>query len=302
MYELKLDLDPLLKKMELMTRKEVLGATGGIGGAQARQVGSKHAMFKSKGLEFQKFREYAPSDDANKIDWIASLRASKVLIRVYSEEQTKDIIFFLDVSSSMSYSSFGKLKNEFAAELIASLSHALSNSGDPLGLTIFTNKIVHHLSPNVGPQQHQKIVKTLTDPTFYEGKYDLIKSLSQLVGMLKKKTVIILISDFIGLQDNWEHSFKGIATNSNIMGIMIRDPLDDVFPEGHFVGQVVLSDPFSDDEALIDPNKVREKYEEHNKKKTEEIEHAFKSTRSEFIKLYTNESFIDPMRKFFLNQ
>jgi len=300
MHELKLDLTPLLKEMTLMTHKEVIGASGGFTGSEARQVGSKHALFRSKGLEFEKFREYVTSDDASKIDWIASLRANKVLLRVYTEEQTKDIIFFLDVSSSMSYSSFGKLKNEYAAEVIASISYALSNSGDPLGLIMFADKIKYDLKPNVGPEQHHKIVTALTDPTFYEGKYDLTKSLSQMISLIKRKTVIIVISDFIGLEEDWKARFKGLCSRINIIGIMIRDPLDNVLPEGHFIGQLVFSDPFSDDEILIDPNKIREEYEEYNKKRIEEIENIFKSTRSDLLVLHTNEPFMDHVRKFFL--
>lgn len=281
-----------------MTHKEVLGAAAGLTGVEAKRVGSKQVLFRSKGLEFEKFREYAPSDDASKIDWIASLRASKTLIRVYTEEQTKDIIFFLDVSSSMSYSSFGKLKNEYAAELIASLTNALATSGDPLGLTMFTDKIRHTLAPNVGPEQHQKIVKTLTDPTFYEGKYDLNKSLSQFVSMVKRRTLIVIISDFIGLKDNWETTFKGIASKFSVIGIMIRDPLDDVLPKGSFIGQLIVSDPFGEDEILIDPDRIKEKYEEYNRKRIEEIEHVFKSTQSDLLVLHTNEPFADPLRKF----
>jgi uncharacterized protein (DUF58 family) len=42
-------------------------------------------------------REYSPSDDVKKIDWIISARERKPYIREYDEEKDLKFIFVLDV-------------------------------------------------------------------------------------------------------------------------------------------------------------------------------------------------------------
>ena len=70
-------------------------------------------IFRGKGLEFDKFRDYSPDEDASNIDWKASLRANKLTARQYIEERNLNIVFVFDVSESMIFGSLDKLKNEY---------------------------------------------------------------------------------------------------------------------------------------------------------------------------------------------
>jgi len=300
MKELRLNLKPLLRKAFLITKKDITGSEDRMTGSGKKQVGSRRALFGAKGFEFEKFREFVPGDDAEKIDWIASLRAQKMLVRVYSEEQNKDIIFFLDVSSSMSYSSHGKLKNEYAAELVATLCFALADSGDNIGLVMFTDHIINVVPPAAGKQQFMRIVRELTNPTYYEGNFDLGKSISQLMRFEKKSAVIVIVSDFIGLKPDWEHMFNTLASPQyEVIGIMVRDPMDNQFPEGHYIGQIVIADPFSNDQLLMDPNRIAKKYKNYNEEEIDKIKNVFRKSKSGFLMLYTDELFMDKVARLF---
>ncbi len=300
MKELKLDLKPLLKKASYISFKNIRGPADVTTSSGERQVGTRRAIFGAKGFEFEKFRDFVPGDDGDRIDWIASLRAQKTLIRVYSEEQNKEIIFFLDVSSSMSYSSYGKLKNEYAAELLATLSYALADSGDSMGLVMFTNKLKVVVPSQPGKPQFMRILRYISNPENYEGKYDLEKTLTMLIGSRKKPCVLVIISDFIGLKPGWEKVLKTMsAMKYEIVGLMIRDPLDDKFPKGHFIGQVAINDPFSNDQLLMEPNIIAKKYEQYNVEEIESIKAIFKFIRAPLITLHTNEDFFEKVKKMF---
>ena len=58
-------------------------------------------IFRGKGLEFDKYREYSPDEDASNIDWKASLRSNKLMAKQYIEERELNIIFVVDVSENM---------------------------------------------------------------------------------------------------------------------------------------------------------------------------------------------------------
>lgn len=298
MHNIKLDLKPKLQRFSILSHKGIQGTFTGAG-AQARGTGEKKPMlYRGKGLEFEKFREFTSDDDASLIDWKATLRAKKTLVKVYEEEQNKTIIFFLDVSNSMLYSSYGKIKCEFAAELTLNLTYALSDSGDNLGLVMFTDSLKRVVSPNAGITQHYHILNRLKDPKGYGGLFNFTKAFTQLVGYLKTKAMIVIISDFIGMDKDWARALKMASGNFEVVGIAIRDPADDYLPTR--VGQVVISDPFSKQQLLIDPDQLKDAYDKYNKVHLEEIREVFKKVESDMLVLRTNKDFVDPLRKFFM--
>jgi len=298
MYKLDINKKPLLDRMDIISKRGVAGGTVGAG-AHGKKTGEKKPlMFRGKGMEFEKFREFTTSDDATTIDWKATLRAKKRLVKVYEEERNKDIIFFFDSSASMCYSSWGKMKAEYAAELIISLSFAVSESGDNMGLAMFSDKIQALIPPAAGRNQYFRIVKTLLKPKYYDGKFDFVKSFNQLMGILKRKALILIISDFIGLKENWESALKAVAGNFELVGLAVRDPVDDYLPDEH--AQVVLSDPYSDKQLLLVPRRIKKQYDEYNRKRLNSIKYLFTQMQSDFVVFHTDEPFVQEIRKFFV--
>ena len=55
-------------------------------------------LFRGKGLEFDSYRDFTQDDDASFIDWKASKRANKLLVRQYIEERDLKIFFVIDGS------------------------------------------------------------------------------------------------------------------------------------------------------------------------------------------------------------
>ncbi|MEM2121314.1 MAG: DUF58 domain-containing protein [Candidatus Woesearchaeota archaeon] len=288
MYEFDVNLKPLLKKLEVFSKKDISG--GGF-------TGGYTSVFKGRGLEFEGYREYTPADDASLIDWKASLRSNELLIKEFAEERNVNVVFALDVSSSMSYASVKKLKNEYAIELIASLAFSILRAGDSIGLLMFSDKIKHYLKPALGHKQYYVIIKSLLNPKLYEGGFDLSTALSFLITNLKKGSIVILVSDFIGLKPDWQKILDVAVKKFDIIGIMIRDPVDNELPTK--VGPVVISDPFSDDELLVDPDYIKQKYDTYTKNQRALVREEFLKRRCGFIELTTNKPFEDEIIKFF---
>lgn len=288
MEELKLNLKPLIKRLEIFTKKGYIGIL----------TGSYKSTFKGKGLDFEGYRNYDVGDDASLIDWKATLRAQELLIKVLTEERNVDVIFLVDVSSSMSFASVEKLKNEYTAELIASLSFASIRAGDSVGLIMFTDKIVKSLHPVMGNKQYFMIINSLSDPKLYDGKFDFVKMMKDLMSFAKKRAIVIIVSDFIGLNQGWEKYLRSASKKFEIIGIMVRDPRDYEMPTD--VGQVVVSDPYSDKEVLIDTATIKEEYESTVKEQVKYIKEIFINSKSEFLELRTDKPFLHDIIKFFL--
>jgi uncharacterized protein (DUF58 family) len=286
--ELQLDFVRKIKDPKFQVKRNLLSRT---------LEGELQTMFKGRGMEFTGFRDYVYGDDASQIDWPASLRAKSTLIREFEEYRNFEIFIMLDVSNSMLFSSTNKLKCEYAADIAFSLVDSLVNVGDKIGLALFTDKLVTRRIPRAGRENYYSMVQDLTNPNNYGGNFDLGKALMQARALLGGKSLVIIISDFMGLQKSWSHQLKMMSPNFEILGIMVRDPRDKTIPTG--AGQYVVEDPYSNEKLYIDATKYAKTYSEAAKKNELEIEHTFLQMRSGILNLSTDKEFIDDLIVFF---
>ena len=108
---------------------------------------------------------------------------------------------------------------------------------------------------------------------------------------------MIIVSDFIGLKGNWEEKVKLIANRFDIIAMMIRDPRDLKLPSDP--GQVVVEDPHTGEQTLIEPNKIRKLYSKINNQQIIKIKKAFVKNNCDFIDFYTDKPYITRVISFF---
>lgn len=288
MTKLKFVFKPTFKKLHISTKKSVT----------SRTLGFYKSVFKGKGLEFEEYRKYAVGlDDASTIDWKASLRSNDLLVREYVEERNLNVHLLIDVSSSMliGYSQ-AKLKYQYAGELAASLSFAILETGDKIGFTLFSDKIVKKSFPRKEKKQYTRLIYALINPKNYGGKYNLSFALDDCLKTLPSNTVLIIISSFIGLKNDWEKKLKMCSKKFDIFGIMIRDQLDKTLPVG--AGYLLLENPFDSDQMLIRSSETRKKYEHEAKKQEEQIKKSFFRSGANITELLTTQKFVTPLQLF----
>ncbi len=289
MKEIKLDLKPLIKKLEASLRR---------GETQEYMSSAYKSKFKGRGFEFEGFRSYLPGmDDAREIDWKSSLRSRDLLVRVLREERNLNIFILFDVSDKMLYTSTEKLKCEYAGELVATLAYGMLNVGDRVGLCMFNDKIVKIIPGGAGMRHFYFLTRALSNPKNYGGKFGLDHVLKFTLGSLPRGSIIFIISDFLGLGKQWKRYFSMVAMKYDLTGFIIRDPRDMTLPEGG--GQVVMADPFTDRELLIDTDKIKDEYEIETTEQLIELTEHFTRTNSDYIVLFTDKEFFFPVLKFF---
>ena len=63
--------------------------------------GSYKSIFKGRSMNFDELREYVPGDDIKDIDWKASSRSQKMLVRQYIAERKHNIMLVFDTNRRM---------------------------------------------------------------------------------------------------------------------------------------------------------------------------------------------------------
>ena len=285
--KLKLDIPSLVKKLDITTKALT---TSGL-------KGSYKTIFKGTGLEFEDFRRYNAGDDASLIDWKASIKSNDLLIKQFSEERSLDVFFLLDVSNSMLFGSTDKFKSQYAAEIVGAMGYSIMTSDDKIGLGMFSKEMVNRIYPESGEKQYYKILKQLVDLNLYGGEYKLDETLKFLVGYLPARSLLIIISDFIGLHGDWKKYLKMVCNKFDVITMMIRDPRDRELPLG--VGDVVISSPYSEEKVTIKPESIKEEYEAYVREEEKQIEKIFTDAGADFLLLSTDKPFTGPLIKLF---
>ncbi len=257
------------------------------------------SVFRGKGLEFDSYRSYTMDDDASLIDWKASARTKELLVRKYVEERKLEVFFLIDVSNSMVFGSTEKLKNEYVAELVVALANAVLTAGDKVGYALFNSDITIKSPPLTGKKQFYTLANALVNPNTYGGGFDLYNALKFPLSFLKPGGIIFIISDFIGMKDdNWVKPLKWLSVNFDVIFLMIRDPRDKMLPRD--AGQVLVADPYSHREVLVDAKLVREAYQACAERQEKELKRLTLESGVDLVPISTDESFVKPIVELFM--
>ncbi|MGV8151913.1 MAG: DUF58 domain-containing protein [Candidatus Nanoarchaeia archaeon] len=257
-------------------------------------------IFRGKGLEFDGYRVFSPDDDASDIDWIGSSRANELLVRQYIEERDIKVVLAFDYSENMLISSGKKLKCEYSIEVSACLAHLVISSQDNFGFALFNEGVKEFISPKKGISQFRLFVDEISDAKKYRGDSNIEDTLSYLINNLDNSiSVVIIVSDFLKMRPSSLKLLKLLSSRFEVIGIMIRDPIDDTLP--NIKGEIMVEDSKSGEQILIDPSVARKSYEKYAAEQKKLITDLFKDVSVDLLSLEVGTPFVYDLVQF-LNQ
>ena len=103
-------------------------------------VGNYGSVFKGRSMDFDDLREYNYGDDIKDIDWKATARSNRAMIRRYVAVRKHNIMLVIDNGRSMAaLSPSGEVKGEIATFCAAVFAYISQNHGDLTGC-VFGNE------------------------------------------------------------------------------------------------------------------------------------------------------------------
>ena len=278
--------------MEKKLNLDIAGAVSELE-TLVKRVLPKNVMYRlslSKGLEFEGYRDYDQTDDAAFIDWKASVRGKKLLVRKYIEERDLKFIFIVDTSEDMIFGSTEKLKCEYAAELSAAVAHLILINGDRVGFVLHNDKIVSRRFPELGNRQFDIFVYELSNVLNYGGVSDLNRVLNGLIETIDKSTsMIFLVSDFVRVDESYAKNLEALSNLFESVAIIVRDPLDKTLPDIN--KEVVIENPETKEKLLINPKVAKAVYERNAFQQLNLTKKIFRDCNIDFLELSTDKPF-----------
>jgi uncharacterized protein (DUF58 family) len=260
--------------------------------------GDYHSTFKGQGVEFDEVRPYIAGDDVRAIYWNVTARTGIPYIKRYAEERELTILFMVDVSGSQTYGSINRSKAELAAEVTALLALTAIRNQDKIGLILFSDEIVKFLPPRKGRDSVMRLVReVLAAGDSSRGGTDISGALKFLNGVQKRRSVVFLVSDFLG-GGGYEKLLKAASRHHDVVCVAVEDPAESALPD---VGLVELEDPESGELMLVDTSskKVRELFSQRARAEREELRRLFVKNAIDAIYVSTDKPYIDEVRSLF---
>jgi uncharacterized protein (DUF58 family) len=236
-----------LKHLYLRARFVVDGVMVGIHPSRAKGLSS----------EFEEHRGYSQGDDIRHIDWKAYAKFDRYFIKEYHESTNLKAYIAIDSSSSMGYASDGVSKFDYGSTLAASLAYLMLKQQDAVGLITFSNRIEKIIPPKATHDHLFAILKELEDRR-PEGETSAASVLQELAASLKRRGLIILISDLLDKQEEVVRGLKQLRSRGSdimIFQLLDRDELEFPFKEPS-----LFQDMEEDLKLLADPHAIRSAY------------------------------------------
>lgn len=194
--------------------------------------GEVRSLFRGTGMEFTDIRPYTEGDDLRHLDWNLLARTGLPYIKLYTETRELTLLLLVDHSPSTGVGNPAP-KVERAVEVAALLALVATQQHDRVGLVPFASTVGPVIPPGRGQHHAFGVVRALFGLQVGGHGTDLTGALRAAGAMLKRRSLIVVISDFLAL--DWETPLRGLAARHEITAIALEDSRETQLPDGGWV-------------------------------------------------------------------
>ena len=261
--------------------------------------GSYRSSFRGTGIEFEEVRPYQPGDEVRSIDWNVTARTGEPHIKTYIEDRQLVIQLLVDTSRSMDFGSHEKTKREVAAEVCALLSFVAASNQDQVGLSLFAGRTEKHLAPDKGQRHVLRIVREVVAAQALGAQSSIASVLEHQLEHLKRRSLILLVSDFLGVEDDgWQDVAARAARRHDLICVRVYDPFEEELPEA---GLLLMRDIETGAELEVDTSSaaVREAWADRARDRRASLVSDLRRARTELVEIATTGDVAAPIVRCF---
>jgi uncharacterized protein (DUF58 family) len=261
--------------------------------------GEYHSSFKGRGMTFSEVRKYHYGDDVRNIDWNVTARYNEPFVKVFEEERELTMMLMVDISNSEYFGTKKQLKREVITEIAATLAFSAIQNNDKVGLLLFSDDVELFIPPKKGKSHVLRIIRELIEFKPKSIKTNITKALEYLSGILKKKAIVFILSDFI--DDKYDNALKIVGKKHDVTGIKVFDRREKEIPK---LGVIHIQNTENNKVEIINTNskKVRNKYKASFLKNEDYFVNAFRKSGSGIIKTMVGQDYVKELMGYFKNR
>ena len=175
-----------LRRYELLTRR---GLNYEQGHARLKRIG--------QGSEFESLRHYVTGDEMSRIEWKATAKRAKLIVKNYEPERQQSIIVALDVGRATAGEFGGLSRVDYFVNAALMLAHVALRQKDWFSMIAFSDRIESYLPPVNGLKNIERVARSLFElqPRFVESDYG---AACRFLGLRnRKRSLLCMMTDVV---------------------------------------------------------------------------------------------------------
>jgi len=278
---------------------------------QTQLAGGEASRILGRGLDFAEVRSYQPGDDVRMIDWKVTARTHQTHTKLFVEERERPLFIVVDCRAGMRFATRQMFKSVMAARLASLLGWCAVANNDRVGGVVFGDRRHIEIKPQAGRRGLMMLFRAIerehdrtaaadnTDATAppqtdaaprQNSETILLPQLTRLRHIVHAGSSVCLFSDFTGFDAACEAQLGALARSTDMLGVMIEDPLDYLLPPPGQYTVATHSGRLSFDTHSA---KIRRFYQHRQQQLGLKLERFFSGNRSRMITLSTAADFVD---------
>lgn len=191
------------------------------------------SRLRGRGLNFEEVRRYQQGDDIRTIDWKITARTRSPHVRVYTEEKDRAVLVVVDQRINMFFGTRTKFKSVTAAEIAAITAWRSIKVGDRIGAVVFNDEKMIDIIPRSSQQNVMSILSAVirfnhqlhAESEVQPDGSMLNRALERAVRMVPHDALIVLVSDFYGIDEQSEKIVTRLAAHNDVLALYPFDPM-----------------------------------------------------------------------------
>jgi uncharacterized protein (DUF58 family) len=194
--------------------------------ARVLEVGLRSAQGRGGGTEFDSLREYGTDDEFRRIDWAATARAGKAIVRTYRAERNQTVLLLLDAGRTMAGRVEGVPRLDHAMDAVMMLTAVATRLGDRAGLVAFDSEVRAAVSPGHARDQLSRVTGAMyaLQPRLVESDYR--GAFAETLLRFRRRAMLVVLTELAeqAVAETLLPALPLIARNHLVLVASVGDP------------------------------------------------------------------------------
>lgn len=186
--------------------------------------GSYNSVYKGRSMNFDELREYVAGDNIKDMDWKASARSGRLLVRQYIAEKKHDVMLVFDTNKRMlADSKDGEEKKDIAIMGGGTLGYLVNRQGDYVGSVMSTKGAIKYFPLKTNLLNLELILQEFDRAVNISNSSDVNDTLEFLIRNFKRRMIIVIVTDPEGVSKITESNLRRLLVLHDVLVISVSD-------------------------------------------------------------------------------
>jgi uncharacterized protein (DUF58 family) len=194
--------------------------------ARILEVGLRSAQGRGGGTEFEQLREWTPDDEFRRLDWAATARTGKPIVRTYRAERNQTVVVLLDNGRIMAGQVAGVPRVEHAMDAAMAVTTVATRLGDRCGLVAFDTEVRAVVPPAKDRHQLGRVTEAIYDLEPELAESDYLGAFTETLARFRRRALLVVLTELVeaAVREYLLPALPLIARSHIVLIGSVRDP------------------------------------------------------------------------------